>query len=449
MSGGTLKSKALKASAGEIMGVAGSHVLRFVSTLILSRLLFPEAFGLAALVGIFNTGLVMLSDVGLLQSVLQDERGDDRRFLDTVWTLQVIRGVTLWWLASLLAWPMAAIYGEPALQLMIPVGATSVLLLGFASTSLMTLRRRLNVIRLVRIELAGQTVGLAAVVAWALVSPSAWAIVAGGLAGALYRLVASHLIDVGYRNWFAWDHEARRRITDLGKWVYGSSSLTFVGRQSDRLLLGHYMGMATLGIYSIAVTLGEALGAAVERITRGVLLPLLSRVHRDEPEKLGEVYYKARLRLDLLGLVPLGVLAAMAQTVVEVLYDPRYIEAGWMLQALCLRVAMNMVLTPVEVCLFSIGRVRYSLYRNVGRCVWILIGVPIVWPAWGLVGVVWVTATSEIPGLFVLWRPFIGVGLLRPAREALAVGWFVAGMALGVGADLGIRAAMQAWGMAF
>lgn len=449
MSGATLKARALRAAAGELVGIGGSYALRLLSTLILSRLLFPEAFGLAALVGIFNYGLVMLSDVGLLQSVVQDDRGDDKKFLNTVWTFQILRGVALWILACALAWPMAATYGEADLLALISVGSTSVLIQGFASTSLMTLRRRLAVGRLVRLELAGQVVSLLVTVGWALLHPSVWAIVAGGIVNALFHTIASHRIDIGYRNGVAWDQDASRRIVKLGRWVYGSSALTFVGRQSDRLLLGHFMGVATLGIYTIAVVISEAVGAAVERITRGVLFPLLSEIQRDQPDKIRTVYYDARLRLDGVGLPLLGVLMAMAQTVIEILYDPRYFDAGWMLQALCLRVAMIVLLVPAEVCLFAIGQPRFAFDRNVGRTIWVLIGVPLAWMQWGLPGIVWVTATAEIPSVFILWRPFIRAGLLRPSREVMAVGLFAAGLALGWAADRGVHAAARSLGLAF
>ena len=120
-----------------------------------------------------------------------------------------------------------------------------------------------------------------------------------------------------------------------------------------------------------------------------------------------------------------------------------------MLQALCVRVAMGMMLVPVEICLFAVGEARYAFYQNIWRSVWVLVGVPLVWPIWGLVGVVWVTATSEIPSMFILWRPFIRARLLRLSREAMALGLFAAGIALGWVADLGVRTAAQHFGVTF
>ena len=61
--------------------------------MVLSRLLFPEAYGLTAIVTVFMVALGMLTDVGLRDSIISNERGDDVDFLNTAWTMQVIRGL--------------------------------------------------------------------------------------------------------------------------------------------------------------------------------------------------------------------------------------------------------------------------------------------------------------------------------------------------------------------
>jgi len=55
----------------ELFAYVFGQALRFCSGLVLSRLLFPEAFGLTVIVGLVTQGLVMVSNVGASQSIVQ------------------------------------------------------------------------------------------------------------------------------------------------------------------------------------------------------------------------------------------------------------------------------------------------------------------------------------------------------------------------------------------
>ena len=70
-----------------------SQGLRFGTNLILTRLLFREAFGVMGMVQVFIVSMHMISDMGLLGSVIHHRRGECPHFLNTVWTVQVIRGM--------------------------------------------------------------------------------------------------------------------------------------------------------------------------------------------------------------------------------------------------------------------------------------------------------------------------------------------------------------------
>ncbi len=434
---------ALRGSALELTGYGASQLLRLVGNLVLSRLLFPEAFGLSALVSVFLVGLQLLSDVGLEPCVIQNERGDERRFLDTVWTLQVARGTALFVSALLLAQPAAALYGEPQLAPLLAVSGSTALLAGLQSTALYTFRRRVQLGPLVVLEVVARVIGLAVMVLWAWWWPSVWALVAGGLVDALVHLAGSYRLGAGERNRFAWEPEAAHAVFRFGKWIFASSAVFFFGRQGDRLLLAHYLGMRGLGVYSIALFLSDGVGMLVSRLTEGVFFPIFSWAARESSERLRAVYYATRLRTDLLALPAVGALCVVGDTLVALLYDARYAEAGWMLQALCVRVAMGCALVPCETCLFALGHTRYAFVRNVGTTVWVWIGMPLGWSLFGVWGVVWAIALSEVPSLFVLWPPFRRAGMLRLEREALALLAFGAGAGLGSIAESGLRAVVH------
>jgi hypothetical protein len=79
-SGQDILARALRGSAITAAAYALAQGLRLVSNLILARLLFPEAFGLMALVAVVLTGLQMLSDTGTAPSIARSTRGDDPDF---------------------------------------------------------------------------------------------------------------------------------------------------------------------------------------------------------------------------------------------------------------------------------------------------------------------------------------------------------------------------------
>lgn len=428
----SLRELAIGAAKLEMIAYVIGQALRFFSGLVLSRLLFPEAFGLSVIVGLVSQGLVMVSNVGASQSIVQSPRGDEAIFLNTAFTLLSIRGCILWIAASVMAYPLALLLHEPELSKLIPVGSLGVMIGGFSSTSLITLRRHLRVRPLIVIEITAQLLTFVANVVLALTFRSVWGLIAGGLIGTVYSTAASHLLREGYRNKFRWDRGSWLEIYRYGRWIQASSFLSFVSGQADKFLIAHYMSMTVLGVYNYAVMLADGLSAAVVRVTHGVLFPVFSQIHREDPTRLLGAYYRVRLRMDLLTMLPLGILAVLSQNIVDFLFDHRYAAAGWMLQALCIRAAMACMLAPVETYLFSVGSSKYGFYRDLARSAWVLIGIPFGWAWWGLHGVVWIVALSELPVAAVLWVGFFRLGCMRPLSELIGPSAFFAGVLIGM-----------------
>ena len=74
-SGKTLKSRILLAGAWTV-GVYGAEAaIRLLTSLVLTRLLFPEAFGVMAIVNTIPAVLAMLSDTGIGSSIVRRKHG--------------------------------------------------------------------------------------------------------------------------------------------------------------------------------------------------------------------------------------------------------------------------------------------------------------------------------------------------------------------------------------
>lgn len=313
-----------------VVGYGFNQVLRMASNLVLARLLVPEHFGLMVLVNVFIQGLTMFSDIGVGPSIIRSKRGDEQAFLDTAWTVQAARGLCLWGLTWLLAPLIAGWYGEPELSTLLPVAGLTALLTGLDSTKLITASRHLLLGRRMLIELASQAVSIGVMVVWALLQPSVWSLVAGGIANSATKAVLSQIALPGPRNRPYLERGASVEILTFGRWIFVSTAITFLAMQIDRLLLGKLIPLDSLGVYGMAQQLTGLPTLVLGMLVGSIVFPLLSSSARSAPESL-----RARAQGIRAVLLPCAALAILAVALLgpaffRTLYDERYAAASWM-----------------------------------------------------------------------------------------------------------------------
>jgi O-antigen/teichoic acid export membrane protein len=91
-----LKQRALRAGRWTLVGFAATQSVRLVSTLVMTRLLVPSMFGVMAIAVMVNVIASLLTDLGIRQNIVQSRRGTDPMFLNTAWTVQIVRGFVIW-----------------------------------------------------------------------------------------------------------------------------------------------------------------------------------------------------------------------------------------------------------------------------------------------------------------------------------------------------------------
>ena len=327
-----LRGRSARGALVSVGGQALSQILRLGGNLVLARLLFPEAFGLMALVNLLMMGLQAVSDVGVQPALIRHPHGDERRFLDTAWTLQAGRGAVLWLLGCLAALPMAIVYREPALASLVPVACLGVLVTGLSSTKLATFTRRMAPGRIVAIEVGSQAVSIAVLVVLAFVWRSVWVLVIGGLVAATLRCVLSHAALDGAMNRPAWDRSAARELITFGRWILVSTALTFVALRVDIALLGRLLPVEVLGVYSIGIVLPTAVRDVLGQIGRFVVLPALSASQRAGSNVLVANYLRMQRMTAPAAVLGLAATAFAAPAFFIFLYDERYHAAVWIAQ---------------------------------------------------------------------------------------------------------------------
>lgn len=317
-----------RGSAFTMAGFGLSNIMRLGANLILAWLMFPEAFGIMALVNVLLVGLMMFSDIGITPSILSSARGDDPDFLDTAWTIQIIRSIILFVVACLLAWPMAWFYDQPVLLQLIPVSAISLLILGVQPTRVDTASRHMILGRLTLVELSSQFLSIVVLLALAWATGSVWAMVAGNIAGVAIKVALAWAVLPGPANRPRWERAAVSELVHYGKWIFLSTAASFLLVQSDKLILGHHLNMEALGLYNIGFFIAGfplMLGLA---LTGRLMVPIYrENPPANSPENFARL---RRVRLALSGLL-MAMMVPMAlggAWLVSLLYDARYASSG-------------------------------------------------------------------------------------------------------------------------
>ena len=329
---GSLQQRAVIGSIWTFGGYGGAQVVRFASNLALTRLLAPEYFGLMALIMVLLIGLSMFSDLGIGPNIMQSDRAEDQSFLDTAFTLQFLRGVFLWVVCLIAAYPFAQFYHEPILAWLVPVVGLSVLISGLSSTKLATANRELNLGKLTMLELGAQAATAIGTIAYAWFSPSVWALAFGTIFGTAIKVVASLVLLPGRNNRFRWDPQAASNLIHFGKWIFVGTILAFASNSMGSLILGKLVSMTEVGIFSIAVTLSKVIEQAYEQLTQRVLLPVFIRIKDLPIAELRRRVMKVRLGAMALFLPPLWIMVIFGQSIIALLFDKRYHSGGWILQ---------------------------------------------------------------------------------------------------------------------
>ncbi len=326
--GTSLTQRAMRSSMITMGGFAGSQFIRLASNLILTRLLFPEAFGVMAMVSVFLMGLAMFSDVGVGPAIMQSKRGDDADFLNTAWTIQIVRGGVLYVVAALLAWPMAAYYGEPDLIHYLPVSALTLIIAGFNPTRLESAHRHLQAGRITVIDLATQLVGIVTAVALAYLWHSVWALVISGILSMLAQLYFLNVYLPGARNRLRWEPAAGTELINFGKWIFLSTVCGFAISQADKVVIGRFLDTAPFGVYNIGYFLASFPLLLAGIVTRRVLIP----IYRESPPGASAQNFARLRRMRMIattGLMAMVLVMAFGGVwIVDLLYDARYAAAG-------------------------------------------------------------------------------------------------------------------------
>jgi O-antigen/teichoic acid export membrane protein len=438
------RKKIISASLWVIAIFGLSQLLRLGSNLVVTRLLEPEMFGLMAIVYVVMHGTEMFSDLGFWAFIVRHEQGTETRLLDTVWTMQVIRGwlifmtvivmaVALIVVSQVLKIDLGNIYGDDRLPFLLVIIGFTAVIRGYKTMAPAIVSRELKRGRLECIELIAQICGAVVMLVWAWKQPSVWALVSAGIIASIINIILIYKL-FDYRHNISWNRDVVNEVFMFGKWIFLASALTYIAQQGDRLIFASYISAEKLGIYSIAFMLTGVITSMLDQLNYKICFPVFSKVVNSTPNALKEKYYFIRFRQDLVVFLVIGFLIATAPRIIKFLYDERYHSAGWMMQILLFSViGLSLSKLGLE-CLSALGITKIRMKVMFFRALSIFIALPVMFYYYGFLGALWGVVLGGFSGIPVqylemkkqnVFSLFLEVRLLPMVVVGYAIGYFL------------------------
>jgi O-antigen/teichoic acid export membrane protein len=427
---------------------AGSQVTlqisRMVVALILARLLAPHEWGLAAMVLLFSSFVIVFTDSALGTALIQRRELNEEDRSTVFWTSAGI-GLLLLGGGVALSGPLASFYGEPEVR---PLFA--VLSIGFFISTLGTTQSALLVremqFRVLEVrQICATVIGAATGITIAVANFGAWAIVGQQIAEAVTSTILLWVLSP-WRPSRTFSFGSLRRLGGFAGNVFGENLLYQAGRNVSSLLIGRFLGAAALGTYSLATNVILVPFSRIAGPLQQVFFPAFSRMS-DDRTRVADVWIRATRLVGSISIPSLVGLAIVAPDFVHVVLGERWKAATPVIQILAWVGLIQSLQTLSGEVLLALNRAGWLLRFTILWCAG-SIGAFALGLHWGILGVAacYAVATALIEPLrtYITARalgisPWRFVGAFAGIAQATAV------MAVAL---LAARPALEAAGVA-
>jgi O-antigen/teichoic acid export membrane protein len=384
-----------------------TNALRVVSTVCLTRLLSPDVFGITGMIMSLFYMINMVTDIGLQAYVVRHHRSDEPAFLSAVFTIHAVRGVILATVGIALAWPMSLLLAKP--QILVPLLVASLVLVIDGQVNLHQFRglRDGRVQRFAMIDVIASASQVFSAIALAFLLRNVWAIIASMFVASTMKVLAGYALFPGSRLRFLRDREVARDLWRFSRVIAVSSALTLLIGQVDKLALARILSLKQFGIYVIAASLAAAPTAFAFNYASAMVFPAVAAAWRNG-ESIAGAYYRCWGRFFYLYAFGGGVLIGIAELLIRLLYDPRYLSAARYLSILGISTALMILTRSMESLQVASGRQRTVIEFNFLRLGCLVTG--------GLVALIRTEPMILVLTIGLLEVPVYGYGLFKMAQ---------------------------------
>jgi len=380
---GNLFDRAVKGGFWVFLLRIAQLIFQIIKLIIVARILNPSDFGLMGIALLTMAVLETFSKTGF-QAALIQKREDIKIYLDSAWTVLVLRGFILFAFLYLIA-PYAAIFFKvPQAKLIIQIVGVSILFQAFTNIGIIYFRKELEFNKEFFYQISGTLADFITTISVALMLRNVWALVFGFLAGNFVRFIISYLVHP-YKPRIHLSLEKVKELFGFGKWIFGSSILLFLLTQGDDAFVGKFLGITMLGFYQLAYRISNMPATEITHVISQVTFPAYSKFQDNIP-KLREAYLKVLQIIAFLSFPIAGLIFALAPDFTKIFLGEKWMPMVPAMQALCifgLTRSVNATFGPI---FQSIGKPKIMTKIAALQLIIMLILIYPFTTKWGILG---------------------------------------------------------------
>lgn len=403
---GDIRERTVKSGIWSTLINVSDRALQLAMVVVLARLLDPGDFGLLGIALLAVSMMRRFTELGLDTALIQDEEENVDAYMDTVWVLQIARGLLIVGVAFAAAPYVAMFFGEPRVTDVLRVIAATPLLIGLRNPHVVYLRKDLEFHREFVYRVSGTVVQVAVAIGLALVLGNVWALVYGNVAGHVVRTAVSYPLSESVPS-LAFDRERAGELYGYGKWITGFSVFTFLFNEGDDAFVGWFLGATALGYYQISYQIARSPSTEVTNVISMTMLSSYSKI-QDDLAALRRTYFKV-LTLVISVSAPMTVgIIVVAPDFVVLFLGPDWRPAIVLMQVLALWGYLLSVGATSGPLLKAIGRPDYGTKATVAKTLLLAVLIYPATDAYGVVG----TAAAVVVSAGLTSEPYIAYSVL-------------------------------------
>lgn len=343
-----------------------------VISVVLSRLLTPDDYGLIALTTVFTNLSEILIDAGFSTALIRKEEVDDGDY-SCVFSISVGISLLLYIILFLASPFVAQYYEKPELTRVLRVMSLVLFIQAFASTRNAYVNRNMQFKLLMKCNTIAAIVSGVTGIGCAYLGFGVWALVIQRL---LQQTIVTIIlfIKIKWHPQFRFSKSKFKNLFGFSAGVIGASLVNYVENCVNSLIIGKHYSVADLGYYDKGNILPEQISLNSFGAMTNVLLPTVSS-YQNDVVKLKRVIRKVIAFTSFIMFPVMLGLLMVSQDTVLVLFTDKWIASVPLMKSICVYyIATPLMLIDVQV-FFGLGHSKIRLKTEIYRMVFILTGV--------------------------------------------------------------------------